>query len=363
MSVSRLRLKDVLQSRFASEIGLDDGDVPRIAEAVNSIQERLITCKEAGDTGWLGSYAEMAFNVSQTSPNLTTPRGVARLIRVNACDWPVRIENQFFEYLEFGSGHWPKLSCGSTSNVCASGPFKALRRNTVPTFTDLTVPGYGLRFYPGDPADVNLRDLVGCNDAFVSTIYTMDGPVQVRGVFTTLSLPSVNLTLPGTTSPLEISSINSIQKDITVGSLNIYQVNLSTGAQTLLLTMEPGETVAAYQRYYFNALPNSCCNPPGTAPGTVQLLAMAKLDLVPCVVDSDFLLIQSKEAIIAEGQAMRLGSMDSGEAKQQAAERHREAIRYLNGQLVHYEGKEQPAVLFRPFGSARLRNQRIGSLI
>jgi hypothetical protein len=90
------------------------------------------------------------------------------------------------------------------------------------------------------------------------------------------------------------------------------------------------------------------------------MLAMVKLDLVPVRVDTDYLLIQSLEAVIAEAQSIRLGDMDSAGAKQQAQERHVQAIRYLNGLSAHYEGTEQPAVLFSPFGSAHLSRQMIG---
>ena len=359
MAVSRLRLYDLMTDRFAAEaIGYCGGDVAAMADVVNRAQERLLTCREAGDTGWWGGYAEMAFEVTQTNPFITLPRGAARAIRFDSCDRPLRIQNQFYEYLQFGSGHWPKVACGSTANVCRTGPREAFRRNTAATFTDLTTPGYGLRFYPGDAADAGLRVLVGCTDANSQTVYTLDGPVQVNGVFTTLGLPFVDLKLPGTTTALELGSITAIQKDITIGTLSIYEVNLTTGDQTLLSIMEPGETVAYYTRYYLNALPQNCCNSPVT--GNVQVSAIVKLDLVPARVATDCLLIQSKEAIINEAQSARLGDSDSSDAKAQSAERHRAAVRFLQGQLSHYEGREQPAIAFSPFGNQRLSQQRIG---
>jgi len=359
MFASRLRLYDLMVDRFFQEsVGYCVGDVSALADVTNRAQERLMTCREAGNDGWYGGYAEMAFNVSQTNPFITMPRGVARAIRFDMCQRPLRIQNQFYEYLQFGSGKWPKLNCNSTSTICHTGPREAFRRNTAVTFTDLTTPGYGLRFYPGDAADAGLRVLVGCTDANAQTVYTLDGPVQVNGVFTSLGLPFVDLTLPGTSVPLELGSITAIQKDITLGPLSIYQVNLTTGDQTLLSIMEPGETVAFYTRYYLNSIPTNCC--PSPVAGQVQVTAMVKLDLVPARVPTDYLLIQSKEAIINEAESARLGSSDSSDGKSQAAERHRAAVRYLQGQLVHYEGKEFPAINFAPFGNQRLSNQRIG---
>lgn len=360
MPASRLRLYDLLLTRFPSSIGVHPSDVARVALAANAVQERLLTCREGGDNGWYGGYAEMAFSLSQTAPYLTLPWGVARAIRFDACTFPIPLQNQFYEYLRFGSGHLPK-SCGWTGNVCRAGLTAAYRRDATPTFVDLTTPGYGLRAYCSEAADVGKRVLISGLDANAQRITTLDGGVSIAGCFLSLQIPFQDLALPNTAVPLELSSISGIQKDITVGPVSLYQVNLTTGAQSLLVTLEPGQTVASYTRYYFDSLPPGCCQDPANGLN-VQVTAMVKLDLIPVTVPTDYLLIQSSEAMIAEAQAMRFGDMDSESAKKQAAERHTMAVRYLQGQLVHYEGKELPAVSFAPFGSARLASLKIGTL-
>ena len=364
MAVSRLRLYDVLNSRLPQAIGLSPSDTASVAAAVNPAQERLITCPEAGDTGWYGGYAEMTFNVTQNSPNITVPRGVARIIKVNPCNWPMRIQNQFYEYLDFGSGNWPKLTCdGSDSNRCRQGPYMALERNTVCTFTDLTVPNQRLRIYPTSSADKNLRVLVGCHDVNNQKVSGLDGTVLVQGAFAVLDTPFVDLYYPNTTIPIELTSIDSIQKDVTLGPVSFYQVDITTGAQVLLLTMEPSETIAAYARYRLNSIPDGCCwNPAQDGNGQVQVNAMVKLDLVPATTPTDYLLIQSIEALLAECQAGRFADMDSVTAKTEAQERHKKAVGLLNGQLNHYEGRQTPAVRLSPWGWDRLSRQSIGSL-
>jgi hypothetical protein len=362
MAVSRLRLRDIQLSQLPLSVGICQNNVPAFAQLVNRAQERLLTCREAGEAGWWGSYAEVAFNASRTNPYITLPRGMARLISLNVCETPMPLQNQFYEYLRLGSGRWPKTSCGDTSSVCRQGPRVGLRRTSVPTWTDLTVPGYGLRFYPGDAADVGKRLLIGCLDANQQRVFTTDSGVQHNGVFVTLASPFVDLQLPATGVDLEISAITGIQKDITVGIVSIYQVNLTTGDLTLLLQMEPGEEVAAYTSYYLSELPTTCCTVPGATADTVQLTAMVKLDLVPVKVSTDYLLIQSAEAVIAECEAVMLERQQNPEAMAQAERMHRQAVRYLQGQLVHFEGKESPAIMFAPFGSARLEDQRIGLL-
>jgi len=148
---------------------------------------------------------------------------------------------------------------------------------------------------------------------------------------------------------------------VTIGPVSYYEVDPVTAEQSLLLTMEPSETVASYRRYYFSGVPNNCCS--GTTEGDVQVTAMVKLDLVPCKAQTDYLLVQNLEALIAECQSIRFSEMDSPGAMVKAEERHRAAIRLINGELAHFEGTHRPAIEFAPFGSAHLNRQRIGSLI
>lgn len=360
MAVSRIRLRDLQYSDFPAAIGACSGDVSTVARAANRCQERLITCGEAGDHGWYGSYAELAFNVSPTTPCITLPRGVARLISVDACTYPIPVQNQFYEYLQLGDGRQPKC-CSSDSSVCVCGQTMALRRNVACTFSPLTTPGYGLRFTSSEAGDDGKRVMVSCYDAYGQLVQTLDSSDSVRGVFTTLAAPFADMKLPGINTNLEISAITGIQKDITLGTVSIYEVNLITGAQTLILQMEPGETVAAYPVYYFSNLPDNCCAAVGET-DSVQVTAMVKLDLVPVTVPTDYLLIQSIEALICEAKSMRLGDSDVSNAKAQGILEHRQAIRYLQGELAHREGTDRPAISFAPFGHARLANLKIGTL-
>lgn len=358
--ISRLRLRDFQLSGGPPLVGICASDTPACATMVNRCQERLLTCREAGEEGWFGTYAEMVFNVDRNDPYITLPRGVARLISATACQSPIPVRNQFYEYLRFGNGTLPKQYC--QQSVCGQQWTAAYGRNTVATtFAQLTTPGYGLRFYSTSTDDAGKRLLIGGLDSNGQKLFSVDGTTPTTGYYVTLTDTFVDLTAPGSVDPLELSQIDTIQKDTTEGVISIYEVNLTTGDQNLLLQMEPSEQVAFYQRYYLNSLPTGCCAVNGST-DIVQVTAMVKLDLVPAKVSTDFLLIQSMEALIAEAQATRFSGMESAESKAQVAERHREAIRYLQGQLVHYTGKTNPAVNFAPFGTARLSKQRIGYL-
>lgn len=347
--MQRLRLYDCRNSRLPEAIGLCKSDVLSIAQYVNAAQERLLQAKEAGDEGWWGTWAEIAFFVSQTAPYWTAPREVARLEVSAVCQNPVTINNQFYEYQDFGNGRMPKLF-----RACSRPFLQVMSRNSVATFGDLPSTSQYIQIYPGSDEDFGKRILFSGLDQNSKPIYTRDGLNPTNGIYATLQNPFVNL---GT----QMTSITGIQKDITVAPVNIFAMDPTTGVQTPLLTMEPGETTASYRRYYFSGLPTSCCQS-----GTVQnvtVTGIVKLDLIPVQVDTDYCLIQSLEAIIEECKSVRFSDMDTDSAKSLSIDAHKKAIGHLNGQLAHYLGSQTPAVNFRPFGSARLEARKIGTLI
>lgn len=348
----RLRLYDVRLSRLPELIGKCAVDITSIANYVNSAQRRLVLCREAGDEGWWGSWVEVAFaNVSRNNPYLTCPREIARIAKVQVCQEPVWIQNQWYEYLDFGNGRMPQRW---RDNFCL--PEGYTRNNTL-TFADLVSPPKIIRAYWTDPADIQAakRVFIQGLDQNNTVVYSQDNLNQVMGVFVTAESPFAD-------TPLSFNALTGIQKDTTAGDVQFYQVDPTTGDQSLILIMEPGETVAGYRRYYLNNLPTACCHPTNTVTN-VSVLAIAKLQPIPVKVDTDYLLIQNLEAIIEECQSVRYSEIDSEGAKKMAQEKHLQAVRLLQGELVHYLGKERPAVSFSPFGSAALENQKIGLLM
>lgn len=359
--MQRLRLYDIrLDGRLGNAVGICQSDVKQYAQFVNAAQQRLLYCKEAGEESWWGTWAEIQFQISRAVPFVTLPNEVARLELVDVCNWPVAVQNQFFEYLRFGNGHLPKLF---RQQRCGCFHPQVLSRNNVPTFTDLTSPPQYLRIYPTDPADVNKAVIMQGTDSNNNVIYTQSGLNLITGVQVFLQLPFSTVTLPGSTIPLPFNSITGIQKDTTSAPVRFTQVDPTTGNELLLHTMEPGETTAWYRRYYFNNLPINCCFDPNTGVTNVLVTAIAKLELIPVVSDTDYTLIQNLEAIIAEAQAVRYSTIDGQQSDIDQQSNHRDAVRFLRGELAHYLGTTTPAVNFAPFGSARLERQAIGTLI
>lgn len=346
----RLRLLDYRLSRAPLKVGVCQTDLGACAELVNTAQQRLVFAREAGDEGWYGSWARMKFIVTQTDPFITLPREVARLERITVCRQPVRIQNEFYEFMDFGIGLQPQTGCHG--NGCAF--LESYDRGNFVTFADLVPPNKLIRVYPTDPADTNRRAFIQGTDQNNVTIYSDDVQGVVKGVF-------VNLTQPFADTPMIVNELTGIQKDITNGPVSFYEAELATGVQRLLLTMEPGETVAGYRRYYLNGLPRNCCTVPGTT-NQVQVEALAKLELLPVVVDTDYLLIQNLEALVWETQAVRHGELDSSEEQRIGDAEHARAIRLLQGELVHRLGKILPAITFAPFGGAKLEYVNAGMM-
>lgn len=371
----RLRLYDLRVSRLPMLLGLCAGDTVELAQYVNSAQRRLLQCKETMDEGWWGTWAEMVFNMQQSNPYITMPREVARMEVATICNRPVAVQNQFYDYLQFGNGRLPQLYLNTITNT--SGQFTTIpsvcycnddvrSRNSYPTFTDLSNAPQNIVVYPGSASDVGKRVLLQGLDPSGNVIYSMDNLNRVIGQFVTLQSPFV-------TAPTPMSRITGIQKDITVAPVQIFQQDPTTAAQIQLSIMQPSEQTAWYRRYYFNNLPLNCCandpgpnicNPTGSAAGNVvTITAIVKLDLIPVQADTDYCLIQNQEAIMEECQAIRYQSMDLPNAKAMALQHHKNAVQFLNGELAHYLGIDEPAVNFKPFGGAHLARQRIGGLI
>jgi len=359
--MQRLRLYDIrLDGRLGNAVGICQSDVKGYAQFVNAAQQRLIYCKEAGEESWWGTWAEIQFQVTRAIPFYTAPREVARLELVDICDRPVSVQNQFTEYLRFGNGHFPKLF---RQQRCGCFHPQVLSRNNVPTFTDLTAPPQYIRIYPTDSADVNKAVIMQGTDNNNNVIYTQNGLNRITGVQVLMQSPFSTVSLQGSTVPLPFNSITGIQKDATAAPVRFTQVDPTTGNELLLHTMEPSETTAWYRRYFFDRLPINCCFDPNTGVTNVLVTAIAKLEFIPVVSDTDYTLIQNLEAIIQEAQSVRYSTIDSQQAKQNEAIKHRDAVRYLRGELAHFLGTTTPAVNFAPFGSARLERQAIGPLI
>jgi len=338
----RPRLIDARSSGLPQSVGLCATDITSIAAIINESQERLINDAVAPSEGWWGGWAQMVFTVSQASPTIVAPAEVSRIIAIDVCKTPVRINNQFFEFLLFGKG-FQSNGCGV--NPCQSS-LAAYERETVTTFAPLLATPQYIRCYASDPTDISRSILVQGKDQNGVVIRFLDPLANSSGLGETIVLDS-----PFATSVNLFSEIFGVQKQKTYGEVQVFQVSPDTGLETPLLVMSPGETTASYRKYHLAGLPSNCCN----VPGGLQVLALCKLDFVPAVADSDYLRIMSIPALLDECMAVRFGRMDTVGAQQLSAAKHASALRLLFGQLDNYMSRENPAIQRKLFGSDPIR--------
>lgn len=342
----RLRLSDFLNSRGMRVAGLCNSNVDEGAALVNEIVQRLIIDPAQPDEGWWSTWGRMNFNVIGSDPYITTPRWVARITALDVCKRPVLIRNEWWEFADFGSGL--RGGCGSAWNC---EPLTAFQRGgiggTVVTAFDFKPPNKIIRVYMTNAADAGKHVLIQGKDQFGAPVASTDGTNVFQGEFLKLGSPFIE-------GSEELSELTGIQKDVTVGEVQIFELDTDTQEQRLLTIMEGSEEVAGYHRIYLNNLIGSCCEN-----RNYQVEAMVKLAFVPVRVTTDYILISNLPALIEEAQAIRFEGMDSQTAKQQAAFHHNRALQFLGGELDHFVGRQRVSISVPLWGSDRMRSQPI----
>ena len=347
----RLTVNQVMQSRIPQALKKCANDVPYVMSAVNEAQQRLINA--GGETGWYGGWQKTVFNVSRCHPYLTLPRDFARIINLAVCRFPIRIQNEFYEMLEAGIG---------LQDFCKAkdwcGAEQGFERGGHPTWRDVDPVNQKLAIALTNPLDAGKNVVITGRDQNGNEFYSMVGNENVKGF--TMVLSGAGMTF----SDSQVSFISGVQKDATVGDVLLYQIDMTTGAQVLLSRYAPDEITTSYRRYFFKSLPCSCdsrlgnqspCIEPVQDLGTVQLTAMCKLEYIPAVRPTDYLIIGNIPALKEEALAIIYGEMDTVAAQNLADVHHKAAIKKLQDELRHYEGELIPAVNFAPFGTARTR--------
>jgi hypothetical protein len=350
-----------LQSRLPEVIQKASGDVPGVAAFVNQAQQQLLFAM--GESGPWGGWQKVAFHASRCHPYITLPRIFARAIGLDVCRFPIRIQNEFYEFLEAGvglqgDGEMRQFYQGQQwrrGDWC--GALEGFDRGTHPTWRELDPQNQQIQVVATNPEDYGKRVLIGpCKDQNGNYIYTQDGNHQVKGFYLTLGSAIAS-------SGFEVSCIEGVQKDLTAGDVLLYQLDVTTGNQALLSRYAPDEITPSYRRYYINRMPCGCfCHVPGNPclnnfppDHRVPVTALCKMEHVPVVNRTDFLVVGNIPALIEECMSIRYASMDSEAGAKLAQVHHLAAISLLNKELDHYLGRLQPAVNYAPWGTARLQ--------
>ncbi len=351
----KITVAQVAQSQFPEVIGACSNDIPTICKYLNRAQQILINC--GGESGFWGGWQKVVFQVSRCNPYITLPPRLARAINMDFCRFPVRIQNEFYEFLEGGIGlqdFYRTQGWQGRNDWC--GATQGFDRGVFPSMVDLTNTNQLLRVYTTDPRDIGKRMLIGpAKDQNGNYIYSTDGNSNPNGFYLTFTNPFI-------TSNMIVTSIEGIQKDLTFGDVLLYQVDATTGAQVLLSRYGPNETNPAYRRYYLNQLPCGClCHTPGNpclvgqpVNTNVPVTAMGKLEFYPVSQVTDWLVIGNIPALIEEAKAIRDSDMESAVGAALENKSHKRAIKLLQDEMRHYIGELSPAINYAPWGTARL---------
>jgi hypothetical protein len=182
-------------------------------------------------------------------------------------------------------------------------------------------------------------------------IYGVDGGGQVlcgkrpdgtfqEGILLTLNVVPV-------ASPIKIRRIDRVVKDVTVGRVRGYQIDI-TGALWDMAVYEPWETSPDYVR---TRLPHTrCCT---------SVTALVKLAFIPVTYDDDLVLIDNVDAL--RDMVMSIKAKESGNIVESRA-MEQSAFRELNYELRNRMPDEQFVLTFRPFGNDSLQSQGVGMI-
>lgn len=350
----RTKLSDLSSTRLSDVLGICSDNYAVMAQYVNQATLELIII--AGEDGWVGGYHKVVFNVTRTDPYITLPPQYARMISMDVCRRPVPIQNEHYEFLEFGIGL--QVPCENEAAFLGAqcGTTQGFDRSVASTAIALTPTNQYLRTYITDARDIGVKFLVsGALDANGVGIYTNDVNVQVNGFYLLLDQPF-------TTSTSIVTSFQAISKPVTYGDVLLYQVDATSGEEVLLSRYTPQETNPTYRRYFIKSLPCGCCQSP-TNPGYVQVTTLLKVDYRPVINPSDFLIVANPNALIAMCQSIRYGEMDSAFGQAMQIKKRDEAVKLLQQEVTNQIGKTKPAINVAPFGSAYLDRACIGTMI
>lgn len=336
----RITVQQFADSRAAQALGFCNNNILALCSYLNEATERLLNC--FAETGPWGCWDKLVFNVNRTDPYLTLPAKYARAVNMDLCRIPLRVNNEWTEVLFDGIGLQKFDNCNRQRGVTA-----AFDRGNVPTAYDLPASNQYVRLYLTDTRDVGASiTFAGAKDQNDNMIYATNGNNTVVGF-------SLSLASPFVTSSFIVTSFENIEKPVTFGDVVLKAVDATSGEETFLARYLARETNPTYRRYYLNALPCGCCEVPDN-PEQLQITAMCKVEYVPTCQPTDLLLIGCIPALKEECLSIRYSEMDTPNAIQMAAIKHREAVKLLNQQMAHYEGTEQPAVNLRPQASIGL---------
>ncbi|MFQ5591659.1 MAG: hypothetical protein ACE5HE_10885 [Phycisphaerae bacterium] len=310
-----LRLSDIRASRIPKILGYCSTS-SEVAAYVNEAQQRLM---EKGS--WWGCIRRYAICV--TDGYITWPRHVAAIEVIAMCNEPIRVRDQYFEFLETGLGIQTR-ECGN---------LQALDRNPSPIHTDILGVDKKIKVTADVAETAGKQVLIKGLDANGNPVRT--GTIDGEYVNIDNAAPAISTNIFAAPGPVEVHLPGDLN-----GRVRLYSYDPATTDEILIATYDPDETVPMYRRSLIAGLETSCtsCGDSDTDCSDVRIIAMCRMEHIPVVNNTDVMIIQNLEALTHTCQALRYEEMDSMGANRKADAHMAKAIVALEEQLEHYQG-------------------------
>ena len=320
----RTTLLDAKNEGLPSAIGACPDDA-RFLLRLNSAQRRLL--KRGKYFGTFGRY-----RLCVTEGCITLPPQIATLESVAVCGRPIRLHDQWFEFLENGFGVSQNCSTGNGCGTgCGGGDGDAKYRGRYPTFADITGTDKKLWLICDLVADVGKEVLILGYDASGNWIRTVQDGVMADGKIYVLQQAL------GAVPDQIFSVITDVQfNEARDGQCWLYAIapayDPATSSKVMLGNYQYFETRPNYARYYVGGIIGGCN-------GVTTVDVMAKHDFIPAVKDNDYLVIGNLDAL--EFMIQALEKYRNAVSQSQVAEAiafERLAENELDKELDHYRG-------------------------
>jgi hypothetical protein len=288
---------------------------------IDLVNELIPRLANRGD--WPGF--ELPVRVVVRNGNVTWPRSVSQVRKINGCRGNIPMHSVWHEFLEYrGSRHihsWQGW---------LHGEHKMTYQFNSCTYNDLDGTPSTVRVIPLQAADIGVPITIFGTDQYNQPLITQNPTGQIQ-----LGL-TIDAQLPYAETPI-INSIQRVVKGVSQGNIMLYGFNQAQQALYDLACYEPSEINPSYVRYKLDGhWPN---NGGSTCCGHQTVVALVKLKFIPVTLPTDGLIFLdgAEGALYAGLRALkREQSGDGAGAKGYWAQ----AIEELNRQLEDYNPQE-----------------------
>lgn len=285
---------------------------------------------------------------------ITWPRWTGTVLSTNIRGRNVQIQNKWYDFMPLSAGDCTGLFRNGLG-FCGSSNVTTVDDGITPVFQNVPcgTPSY-IRAYARTQGDLGKTVTVYGTDEFGQELMVRDNQSGVWSIGEVLTLAP-----PFAQTSKKLRQVTRISKDITIAPVDVYGYDDTLDILREMGHYEPSETEP---RYRFTSVRGRafarCCNGSGTLQQQIEFLA--KMQHIPCVLDTDIVQIDNIEAIklmISAGRLAEAGD-DQGASVKQAL-----AIKELNRQMNDKFPLNQIPILLRPEGTAEPRLAGIGQMM